>query len=108
MKFTYVGDNNHPPAEINFMGREKFKLNVAKEVTDEKVIAKLEGNPCFIKGAPKEEAPVSEDSEEDSEESSKDNTIGYHEMCKALKEADVKPENRTAEAVQVAYERLAA
>ena len=92
MKFTYVGDGNQSPAEIHFMGREKFKLNVAKEVTDEELIAKLKGNPCFVEGE------VEQD----------DNQVGYRAMLAVLKEASVKPETRSKEHVKYAYESIAA
>lgn len=48
MKFQYVGNGEEPPKKIVFMNKVSFTLNhKAVEVTDERIIQKLKGNPSF-------------------------------------------------------------
>ena len=47
-KYQYIGDGEDSPERIVFMGQVAFTLNhKGVEVTDEKIINKLEGNKSF-------------------------------------------------------------
>jgi len=48
--YTYIGQGDSPPHLINFMGRQQFVRGTATEVTDPAVLAKIDGNGCFVKG----------------------------------------------------------
>jgi hypothetical protein len=48
--FTYTGAGADSPRVINFMGVQKFVRGQATEVTDAKVISKIENNPTFVEG----------------------------------------------------------
>lgn len=48
--FTYIGGGAHSPNSIEYMGVLKCTKGVPVKVVDELLIAKLEGNPNFVKG----------------------------------------------------------
>lgn len=48
--YTYVGKGETSPQRIKFMGKQDFVRGRPVEVTDPALIAKIEGNPTFIKG----------------------------------------------------------
>ena len=48
--YTYVGAGDEPPHMINFMGLQKFVRGKEVEVTNPEILAKIDGNPSFIKG----------------------------------------------------------
>ena len=47
MKFRYIGDDNDPPKQIEFMGQVAFTLGEVSEVTDPVICRKLTGNRLF-------------------------------------------------------------
>ena len=49
--YTYIGGGEDSPGMIKFMGIQDFLLGEATEVTNERVLKKIAGNPCFVKGA---------------------------------------------------------
>ena len=48
--YTYVGSGEKPPSKIDFMGMQKFVIGKPEEVTDELVLQKIKGHPCFVEG----------------------------------------------------------
>lgn len=48
VEYKYIGDKD-APKEINFMGLQVFKLEEATEVTNPKVLTKIENHPSFKK-----------------------------------------------------------
>lgn len=109
MKVTYVGSGITPPTQTTNFGIE-FKMNIPVEVEDEKILAKLNGHPCFIVGA-KDVAMLDgegiEEKDDDLGEQIDEALVSYHDMVAALKEAGVKPASRKAEDVEAAYLELA-
>ena len=49
-EYTYIGYGPTPPHMINFMGMQTFIRGQAVRVTDPRVLKKLEGHRCFVKG----------------------------------------------------------
>lgn len=49
--FTYVGAGESSPEVINFMGLQLFVLGEETEVTNPRVLSKIQNHPCFVKGA---------------------------------------------------------
>jgi len=65
--WTYIGAGHQPPQVINFMGRESFTRGVAKNVTDNKVLAELNknGNKSFVSGRVNPEDIIKQDEAEE-------------------------------------------
>ena len=47
--FTYVGVGADSPFRIKFMGRQEFVRGKPQEVTDPELLAKIVGNPSFVR-----------------------------------------------------------
>ena len=67
MRYKYIGPDDDAPGKTTFMGRVKFKLNKASEVTDPLVLSKIKNHPSFKlvkdkekKVVPKKVEPVAE------------------------------------------------
>lgn len=60
---TYVGQGETPPRKINFINRQEFVRGRPTVVTDAIVLAKIEGNQCFVEGEvdPEEIADMDEE-----------------------------------------------
>jgi hypothetical protein len=50
-EYTYVGAGDTPPHMIKFMGIQVFTRGQLTKVTNPRVLAKIDGNPSFVKGA---------------------------------------------------------
>jgi len=53
--YTYIGGGFSAPQIINFMGLQVFAKGKPTKVTHPDILAKINGNPCFRKGAVDEE-----------------------------------------------------
>ena len=49
-EYTYIGAGPTPPHVIKFMGLQTFVRGQPTKVTDSRVLAKMPGNKCFVKG----------------------------------------------------------
>lgn len=68
--WTYIGGGEASPRKINFMGKQEFIRGKATVVTDPEVLAKIKGNPTFVKGEADEETlhKIDEEAEREANE----------------------------------------
>jgi len=83
--YTYIGKGEESPHLIKFMGIQVFTRGKPVEVKNEQVLAKISGNPCFVKGEVTQE-------------------VLYENDEKAKEKADLQRDEDTK--TQIAVERL--
>lgn len=75
--YTYIGQGPTPPPVIKYMGIQSFTRGVATEVTDPRILEKIDGNASFVKGSVDPDVLIENDEK-------------ANKMVELLKEEDLK------------------